>query len=284
MGLQLRKKKRVNSVRLLFFFIMSVFLMSIILSTPSGQKEGLAQEKAATQVAQLTNADCVKCHPAVTEKIETKGGKHKTAVTCMDCHKGHPPMVSKEEIIPACNDCHMGKPHYEIGKCNSCHSNPHAPLLEMKLAANITDPCLSCHDKEGADLKGNPSAHTKLGCTGCHTFHKEIPECLKCHKPHSAEMVNKDCLSCHPPHKPLVVTYGPDMPSKNCAACHANIYDTLTASKTKHAAFACVFCHKEKHKMIPSCESCHGTPHPAPMLEKFPKCNMCHISAHKLGG
>ncbi len=277
------KKKRRNAQLLFFLFLLSAFLISFLISSLSGQKEGLAQEQASKPVSQLTNADCVKCHSGETKTVESAGGKHKTAVTCMQCHKGHRPMVSKEEAIPACSDCHAGKPHYEIGNCNTCHSDPHAPL-EMKLAANITDPCLSCHANEGKEVKENPSLHTQLACTVCHSQHKQIPECMRCHKPHAADMSNADCLACHPPHKPLVIAYGEDMASKNCAACHGVIFETLTKGTTKHATFNCVFCHKEKHKMVPSCESCHGAPHSSEMMAKFKECKMCHGSAHKLGG
>jgi predicted CXXCH cytochrome family protein len=280
--IHLWKVKRYRSIWPLLLLLLCVLLLSIFVNTPSSQKEGFAQEKAEKSIPQLSNADCIKCHQKVQETINANGGKHKTAVTCMDCHRGHPPMVSKEKIIPACKECHAGKAHYEIEGCNSCHSDPHAPL-EMKLAANITDPCISCHEKEGEDLKNNPNKHTNLSCTGCHPVHKEIPLCLNCHQPHSPEMVNKDCLMCHPAHKPLVITYGSNMPSKYCAACHKNISDTLTGVGTKHSSLACVFCHKERHKMIPTCESCHGTPHPAGMLSQFPQCDMCHISAHSLG-
>ena len=226
--------------------------------------------------------DCIKCHRAVAEMVDTKGSKHKTAINCVGCHKGHPPMVSKEKIIPVCSDCHAGKKHYEIGGCNTCHSNPHAPL-DMKLAANLTAPCLSCHEKQGDEMKTHQTRHSKLFCTTCHKAHKDVPACMKCHRAHSAEMVEKDCLICHPAHQPLTITYGADMPSKSCATCHKTIFDTLTGTDTKHSKLACVFCHKDKHRNVPACETCHGNPHPAGMTAKFPKCNMCHTSAHSLG-
>jgi len=272
-------KKHRSLWSLLFVFL---FVSFTCLTISSVQKESLAQEKASSPAIQLSPTDCIKCHSAVQGMVESKGAKHKTAVTCMQCHKGHPPMVSKEKIIPLCSECHAGKPHYEIGGCNTCHTDPHAPL-DMKLSANLTTPCLSCHDKQGQELKNYPSRHTKLFCTTCHKAHRDVPPCLKCHQPHSAEMVDKDCMSCHPAHQPLTITYGADMSSKNCAACHANLFNTLTGSGTKHSALACVYCHKEKHGNVPACETCHGSPHPSGMLERFPKCNMCHISAHSLG-
>lgn len=241
-----------------------------------------AEQQAAKPAATLLESDCIKCHAGVQAMVDSKGAKHKTAVTCTGCHKGHPPMVGKEKIIPVCADCHTGKPHYQIGGCKTCHSNTHTPL-EMKLAHNLTAPCLSCHDQQGKEVKDFPSRHSKLFCTTCHKAHRDVPECLKCHQPHSKDMVNQDCAMCHPAHKPLVIAYGADMPDRNCAACHKNISDMLTGAGTKHAALSCVACHKDKHKFVPACESCHGQPHPPGMIAKFPKCGMCHINAHSLG-
>lgn len=269
---RLLTKKRSDSPLLLFFAVLTVICLTGIF-----QDQVFAQEKA-----KLSNADCVKCHSGVQGIVDSKGAKHKTAITCLGCHKGHPPMVAKEKIIPACAECHAGKPHYEIGGCNTCHSNPHAPL-DMKLAANLTAPCLSCHGTQGKEMKDHQTRHSKLFCTTCHKGHRDVPECLKCHRAHAPEMVNKDCLVCHPAHQPLTITYGADMPNKNCAACHKSISHTLAGTDTKHSKLTCVFCHKEKHKNVPACETCHGSPHPPGMIKKFPKCNMCHISAHSLG-
>ena len=44
----------------------------------------------------------------------------------------------------------------------------------------------------------------------------------------------------------------------------------------------CAFCHKEKHKTVPKCQDCHGTPHPAGMMAKFGKCGDCHGIAHDI--
>jgi hypothetical protein len=264
-------RKSLKFVLPLFLLVVSGFFLSLG-----------AEEQAAKPSAELLNTDCMKCHASVQAMVDSKGAKHKTAITCTGCHQGHPPMVSKEKIIPFCSSCHAGKPHYEIGGCNTCHSDPHAPL-EMKLAANLTDPCLSCHSQQGKEVKNFPSKHSKLFCTTCHKGHREVPECLKCHQPHSTDMVNKDCLACHPAHQPLTIAFSAETPNKSCAACHKSIGDTLASVDTKHSKLACVSCHKEKHKYVPACESCHGAPHPAGMIKQFPKCNMCHMSAHSLG-
>jgi hypothetical protein len=269
------KEKKWSGYFVQRFLLVSCFFSAFFISHSITQETVFA-------AAELSTSDCIKCHQKVVETVTSKGAKHKTAVSCLDCHRGHPPMVSKEKIVPPCSMCHSGKKHYEIGGCNTCHSDPHAPI-DMKLGANITGPCLSCHEPQGIELKEHPSRHSKLFCTTCHKQHKQVPPCLQCHKAHTSAMANKDCLVCHPAHQPRTITYGPDMPSQFCAACHQKIGNTLTGTETKHSKLACVFCHKERHKMVPQCESCHGSPHPPSMTAKFKNCNACHISAHSLG-
>ena len=226
----------------------------------------------------LTDDDCVKCHATPPADLAASGGKHKD-VGCMGCHVGHPPTVKKP--IPQCNDCHMGKSHYELKGCLGCHKNPHTPL-NVTFAGNVTEACLTCHTQQIDQLRNNKSKHTALDCSTCHDVHRKVPQCTQCHKPHAAEMVAADCRKCHKPHMPTVVTYAADIPSKDCGACHGSVLSLLTASKAKHASFACAFCHQEKHKTVPVCQDCHGTPHPVGMMSRFPKCAECHNVAHDL--
>jgi len=226
----------------------------------------------------LTNEDCVKCHAAPPADLAASGGKH-TDVGCMGCHIGHPPTVKKP--IPQCNDCHMGKSHYELKGCLGCHKNPHTPL-NISFAGNVTAACLTCHTQQIDQLRNNKSKHTALDCSACHDVHRKVPQCTQCHKPHAAEMVAADCRKCHKPHMPTVVTYAADIPSKDCGACHGSVFSLLAASKAKHAALACAFCHQQKHKTVPKCQDCHGTPHPAGMMARFAKCGECHNVAHDL--
>lgn len=238
-----------------------------------------AANGAAAAAPRLSNDDCVKCHAKAPADVAANGAAHKTAVKCQDCHNGHPPTV--KNIIPLCSQCHKGKPHYGLKGCNACHSNPHTPLI-IKMGRNITDPCLTCHTEQIKKLKDNKSKHTALACTFCHDTHGKIPPCVQCHKPHTKEMTQADCKKCHQAHMPTAVTYNDQIPSKDCAACHKAAFDLLAASPTKHKSLSCVACHQAKHKMIPQCQSCHGAPHPAAMLSKFPKCSYCHSIAHDL--
>ncbi len=256
------------------FFLGVMALFFFVFATSLSGSSAWAGEK-------LSNSDCIKCHPTVVEQNMKDGGKHKTAVSCLDCHRGHPPMVPKEKIIPKCSQCHKGKPHFELKNCLGCHTNPHTPL-KITFAGDITKPCLTCHAAQGKELKAHPSEHTKLACTECHDVHKKIPNCLDCHDPHLQGQKMKDCLECHPAHSPLVITYGQDIPNAYCGACHGEVAKKLQANKTKHHQLACVYCHKHQHGIVPRCQTCHGAPHSKEILSKFPKCTTCHIGAHNL--
>jgi predicted CXXCH cytochrome family protein len=226
----------------------------------------------------LKDEDCVKCHAGPPADLAAAGGKHQ-GVGCTGCHVGHPPAV--KHPIPECSQCHGGKPHFEIKGCLGCHRNPHTPL-KITFAGNITDACLTCHTKQIEQLREHKSKHSELYCSTCHSVHGKKPECTQCHKPHSADIAAADCRKCHKAHMPKEVTYTSDVPSKFCGACHKKAFDLLTASKSKHHSFVCAFCHQDRHKMIPACQDCHGSPHPAGIMAKFPKCGECHNIAHDL--
>ena len=226
----------------------------------------------------LTNQDCSKCHAGPPADIAAAGAKHKN-VACIDCHTGHRP--ASKNNIPACSMCHSGKPHYQLANCAGCHKNPHRPL-EINFGNKVTDPCLTCHTEQIKQLKANPSKHTALFCSTCHTVHGKIPACTQCHKPHHPQQTAGECKKCHKAHMPKAVTYASDLPNKDCMGCHQKAYDLLAASPTKHKTVSCVSCHKAKHKMIPKCQDCHGTPHPQSMMSKFTKCGDCHSIAHDL--
>lgn len=256
---------------------MKTLLLSLI-ATGALTAAAVAAEPA-TQKVTLSNADCAKCHEKVSADVAQHGAKHKTAVTCQDCHVGHPPAV--KNIIPACSNCHSGKPHYKLPDCKRCHNNPHIPKV-IKLANNLTNECTSCHANQITQLKQHPSKHSKLACSLCHNVHGRIPPCTQCHKPHSSDMVSADCKRCHKAHMPTVINYKSDTTNAMCVSCHKKAGELMAKTETKHKAVTCVACHKDKHKYVPTCQSCHGTPHSAGMLARFNKCGECHSTAHDL--
>jgi predicted CXXCH cytochrome family protein len=229
--------------------------------------------------AELTAADCVKCHDQQTAEIEANGAAHKTEIDCQACHEGHRPQVANN--IPECSNCHAGTSHYQVPDCMGCH-NPHQPL-DVKLEGELKAVCATCHAGPGEQMTASPSMHAEMACNFCHAdTHGYIPQCVDCHSPHSETMVQADCATCHQAHKPLELAYSPDTGSPLCASCHDTAFNQLAASKSKHNQVPCVTCHTDQHKMVPQCSDCHGLPHAQSMHDKFPKCGDCHNTAHDL--
>jgi len=230
----------------------------------------------------LDNSDCIKCHAQVVADVDGRGLKHKTAVTCLDCHLEHPPEGTN--AIPECAMCHAKdvKSHYAVEECVTCHS-PHYPLeINFAKVESIKPVCSSCHENEGGQLVTYPSLHSELDCTECHTEHGTWQSCLDCHEGHSADMVYETCLRCHQPHMPSVVKYDTFVPNNWCSGCHEDVVDTLAGNRTKHHKLLCVYCHKDQHMMMPTCETCHGEPHGLQMHKKYPDCAECHYGPHAL--
>ena len=231
---------------------------------------------AATK-KQYKKEDCVKCHAARVNDIATAGKKHRS-VPCVGCHPGHPPEVKKP--IAQCAKCHpkTRKAHFEEERCLNCHKNPHTPL---NISLTGKEGCLNCHATQIRQLKESKSKHTALDCSFCHDVHRKVPKCTQCHMSHSDTILG-DCKECHNAHMPRHVRYTAEIPSKDCGACHSTAFSLLAATETKHKPFACAFCHQEKHKMVPKCRDCHGSPHPAGIMAKFSSCGECHKIAHDL--
>ncbi len=251
----------------------AVGVLSVLVLAP-GPAGAQAPAKAS-----LVVGDCAKCHEGPPADVEAAGGKHKSEVTCLDCHEKHRP--ASKDNIPKCGACHEGKAHYDLKNCLECHRNPHKPLA-LVIGAKVTEPCLTCHAEQIQQLKASPSKHSAFFCTNCHDVHRTIPECVKCHKPHSDQMTQADCGKCHKAHRPKNVAYAEDLPSAACGACHGEALTLLAATQTKHRDVPCAKCHKQTHRAVPACGDCHGQPHPEGIIKKFPKCGDCHSTAHDL--
>ncbi len=261
----MNSKKQLIIFLITFFFIFKFFVY---------------QKVKSEKIPPLTDTDCIKCHPSIVYQIKAEGAKH-SKVKCVECHKGHRPLVPKEKVIPSCSECHKGKLHYTLSNCIKCH-DPHAPLKMDFKGKSYKKECLTCHSKVDKEMEEHPSKHAELACTYCHTKHKYIPNCLDCHKPHASWEKFKDCLKCHPAHTPTYITYTLDIPNRYCGVCHKNIKKTLESGKTKHAVLKCAFCHRGRHGIIPQCEACHGIPHPQSMIREYKGCLGCHKDPHNL--
>ncbi len=231
---------------------------------------------------QLQPTDCVKCHQDEPAWINANGGKHKTEITCLDCHVEHLPWGS--DTIPKCSRCHDpgDQKHFTLENCLGCHTNPHMPIASLKLLPDAKTQCGTCHEQELAWIEQNPSKHAEKSCVFCHWAHGKIPNCSKCHEPHLAGQTMENCLSCHRnPHKPLNILPPDNTPVAYCGACHDEIAAKLVKMEYKHGKLLCVYCHKGQHPTVPKCQDCHGTPHGAGIL-KGRACLDCHRDPHDL--
>ena len=226
------------------------------------------------QAVALKGDDCAKCHEQQPKDIEAAGGKHKTEISCQDCHASHRP--AKKNNIPQCSDCHDGCDHYKLPNCLGCHKNPHTPK-NISFDKKQTAPCLTCHKEQIAQLKEFPSKHTQLACSFCHDVHGKKPACTECHKPHAETMTATDCATCHKAHQPKNVVYPATVSNAQCGSCHKKPAALLAATATRHAKVSCVQCHKDKHKMVPNCEPVPpgqapgGHPEEVPELPDLPQ-------------
>lgn len=255
--------------------LVAVLLISLI-SVESAQAEIVA--------VPLEDSDCIKCHVEPAQQIAEKGGAHRTALGCFDCHEGHPPVETA--VIPECSQCHVpsAHEHYALDNCTRCHA-PHAPGVEplSVVSEDVPGICLTCHQDVGNALEELPSAHTHMSCTDCHLEHGseegQFMQCTECHEPHSEDMGYTDCIGCHAPHQPTDYRWGGSTPVNQCAACHTDEVENLERAGGAHAdAVECVDCHANhppaEDGVIPECAQCHAPD--ASEHYRVGQCAQCH--------
>ena len=212
---------------------------------------------------------CVECHPKPVNTIKEYGGLH-SQKSCNFCHAQH-------GYIPTCSDCHNSFHGNTITNCAQCHTDAHAPKDITFSAEADKFSCSLCHVDEISIFNVNPTKHSNLECSLCHTKHGLIPECINCHIPHDDTMTADDCGECHKTgHIPTKIIYPTTTPKSMCAGCHADAISVMDNSNTKHSKLLCSQCHPQ-HAQLPSCSSCHATPHGPAMTD----CGVtCHLSGH----
>ena len=225
---------------------------------------------------------CSECHATSYNTLNKEGGKH-SKKGCDFCHPQH-------GYVPLCQTCH-GMFHGtsgDFGQCSSCHINSHSPrsiefefgtdaATENDTSAEDKSVCGKCHTDQQTIFDMNPTKHAKLECVMCHPTHGEKQQCTNCHEAHDATMTGDDCNDCHTNgHIPTRVIYPSNTSKELCASCHTVVGKTLSDSNTKHSGLECAQCHP-KHGDIPTCVSCHKTPHGPALTD----CGIsCHMSAH----
>jgi len=142
--------------------------------------------------------------------------------------------------------------------------------------------CVKCHSEQPAQIAANGASHqTEIDCQACHEGHRpsspeNIPVCSNCHEGSAHYEIETPCLSCHNPHQPLNVTLEGEHKAV-CVSCHSGPNKEMISSPSKHATFACNFCHADTHGNIPNCVDCHE-PHSELMTQA--DCATCH-QAHQ---
>ena len=236
---------------------------------------------AAAEPAGLQVKDCSMCHVVEVNAVANEGGRHASAVSCLDCHPQHPP-TEAETILP-CLACHQDEAHFQVGNCKQCHADPHRPLASLHAPSKpVRRECLSCHQDVGRQMAEKDSKHARLFCNRCHTHHKELPSCLECHEPHMATQQAGDCLRCHPAHQPTFINPKGYMPVSFCRPCHLRQARELETTDTKHGGLKCNYCHSGLHPSTTACQDCHGLPHNTTLHNEFRNCLQCHGNPHHL--
>jgi hypothetical protein len=270
-----------KTIASLFLVLALLTTLAVICQAQTGS--GSQTDPYAVELPAMTVAQCGQCHPTYFRTIRDEGGRHRFA--CMDCHERfhayNPAKNNWAELMPRCDQCHQ-QPHGDkLTNCLQCHADPHAPLA-VAMDDTLVAACTDCHREPTGQLVEFPSKHTKLNCSQCHSSHGLIPSCLECHTPHVDKQPVSTCMACHPVHKPMQISYDATAGhNATCGSCHTGVFQTWQATRSLHGTVNCGQCHAS-HGQIPTCASCHGQPHGAGMLQKFPDCLSCHVDAHDL--
>ena len=138
-------------------------------------------------------SSCGTCHTGPSGEMAQFPSKHKTDVTCQECHH------DRHGYIPSCMECH--EPHLpgqQVDECLACHP-VHKPL-EITYGPDDSQTCSACHEDVFAAWSHTASKHGQVACADCHEKHGQIPDCAKCHGvPHDVKLLQKfpRCLDCH---------------------------------------------------------------------------------------
>lgn len=146
----------------------------------------------------LQDRRCATCHGEAAAGMSLSGGPH-AAVSCTECHAGHPPAVDDPTV--ACTQCHDAHDDaMKEGSCAKCHRAHAATVVryDFDISAHY---CGACHQQAVATLRAGGGKHSHLGCALCHpATHTATADCRHCHgAPHPSHvMANVGiCGSCH---------------------------------------------------------------------------------------
>lgn len=268
-----------------------------LVSPPTGPHAGVRCEQchtgAGTPPEPAANAQCLTCHPAVAQQIQSGQRRHgvspyKDERSCATCHTSHP------ESSPRFNHAATGWPltgaHARVD-CIRCHRD-----RQESAAKGLGAP--PTPSDVGAN-KDAPAAQTPRTCVSCHTPIREHrvavgERCERCHTPadtkwrnHNAGVLRLEgahdrldckschngrpdlrgmattCVACHQQHDVHHNALGP-----RCGDCHTQQtfgmarfnHDTVGCTlRGAHRSLPCIDCHKGGNYagLSPLCISCH---------------------------
>jgi len=240
-------------VKLIYPYILPVFLLSMIILPTQLQAETCSTDKCHADIAR---------GKVIHEP--TKGGE------CQNCHQSnnpnHPSGNGGDFVLtvtgaPLCLACHerdgfMGK--YEhgpsaSGACLYCH-DPHASQQDNLLRMPPKEMCFSCHKDFKLQLQEATFIHSeieKLDCGACHLPHagnisqllkgETTTLCLECHgeieakykrslRKHKPLYTGSRCANCHSAHFSDYRALLPAEGSALCYNCHGNNDEESTSS------------------------------------------------------
>ena len=231
---------------------------------------GMALAQKSTPAATWSVTDCQGCHEKAlgTSFQNTKHAK----------------------LDQSCVQCHVNVAEHAKAQLNGDAKAP-SPALKNLTATQISDKCLSCHEKaKQANYVSSAHARRNVACTSCHSAHdaKSVKAQLK------TKMDADTCYTCHKSEraKSMRTSHHPVREGKmGCSSCH-NPHDGSTPKMIQGESIneLCYKCHTEKrgpflfeHAPVRedciSCHDPHGSNHKRLLLNKLPNlCWNCHLT------
>ncbi|MCL6268786.1 DmsE family decaheme c-type cytochrome [Sansalvadorimonas sp. 2012CJ34-2] len=239
------------------------------------------------------------------EKFRSANFSKQGADKCLTCHTKGTPLDGSGIFKGAHGRLDLADGPFQQLECESCHGpmgrhprllpddkgiepmvqfDPDSPVT----AENQNSICLNCHSKDHQRSDWFGSAHESMGvgCTSCHTLHKDSDLVL------NEQSQDKVCTSCHQErqmdaHKRSNHPLGEGQLA--CSSCH-NPHGSLNTAMLAQATVndTCTECHTEKRgpfllehaPVVENCTNCHQ-PHSSNekfLLTQRPPvlCQNCH--------
>lgn len=184
----------------------------------------LALSSAASAAPSAADAECARCHAALSQKKVVHAPMHDGCATCHEGYAAEAPHRRSAGAAPTvpCAKCHEAasfegrSTHAPVsaGKCLLCHdahSSAHAGLLNTEPAAQ----CLECHAEvsrgphviAGFSRSGHPLGSDEKSKKAEDPLRPgRLFSCVSCHEPHRSSLpklgrfekgVSASCQRCH---------------------------------------------------------------------------------------